>query len=266
VATGSWHSRTRPTWRMLLVSSLGRLRNVKNVVPVGLPLAGVFVLFLAASMLGRTLPMAVAAAGLALILQGIATPTPLFWTVPWEALEFVLSRQVRANHLWLHRTEVLLRASGSHLAKVDGVATRDGFFLIGTSLSETEIQWASEYVWRARCQKSSAKVAAPGCKTTQFLLALSLIAGGLPVLSLWRPVDLAGAFLLAAVGGAAGHFLTGPTEKLMSRWAENLACSDNKKGPFHFQVDSLAVPRFWWPPKGRVFHVRRISLRESNEG
>lgn len=274
MATRSWHSRARPTWRIWFTSRLGRLRNIKNLVsahrtnlaPVGVPLAGGLVLFLAASLGWRALPMAVAAAGLVLIFQEIAAPTPLFWTVPWEAMEFILSRQVRANHFWLHRTADLLRESGGRLTKVDGLATREGFFLIATSLNETEIQWASQCAWGAQRGKSSAKVAAPGCKTMQFLLALWLIAGGLTVLSLWRGVDLASGLLVSAFCGAAGQLLARPTEKLLCPWAEDLACSSNKTGPIRFEVESLGIPRFLWFAKSRVFQVRPMPLRESSAG
>ncbi len=178
MATRSWHSRGLPSWRIWLISHLGRLRNIKNLAPVEFPFAGGLVLLLAASMLWRAFPMVVTAAGLVLILQEIAVPSPLFFTVPWEALEFMLSRKVRANHFWLHRTQGLLRESGDSLAKIDGCATRDGFFLIGAAFNEAQIQWASQSAWRATCQKPSAKEAAIGCKTMQFLLALWLIAGG----------------------------------------------------------------------------------------
>lgn len=266
MATRSLHSRTRPTWRIWLISHLDRLRNVKNLVPVGLPLAGGLALFVAASMTWRALPMAAAGAGIVLILQQTVTPTPLFWTVPWEALEFVLSRQVRANHFWLHRTEELLRKSGGRLTKVDGVATREGFFLIGTSFNESEIQWASQYAWRTMCQQSSAKVAATDCKTMQFLLALCLIAGGLTVLSLSQGVDFASALLLFALCGATGQLLGSPAERLLRPWADYVACSDDKAWPIRLEMESLAIPRFLWFKKGHVFQVRRMPLRESNEG
>jgi hypothetical protein len=266
VATRSWHSRARPTWRIWFTSRLGRLRNVKNQVPLGLPFTGALVLFVAASITWRALPMAAAGAGLVLILQDIAAPTPLFWTVPWEVLEFILSRQVRANHFWLHRTADLLRESGGRLTKVDGLATREGFFLLGTSLNETEVQWASQCASGTLCQKSSAKVAAPGCKTMQFLLALWLIAGGLTVLSLWRGVGLASALLLSALCGAAGQLLAGRVERLLGPWAEHLACSGNKTEPIRLEVESLAIPCFLLSKKSLVFQVRRMPLRESNEG
>jgi len=128
------------------------LRNIKSLAPEELPFAGGLVLLLAASMLWRAFPMAVTGAVLVLILQEIANPSPLFLTVPWEALEFVLSRKVRANHFWLHRTQGLLRESGDALAKIDGCATRDGFFLVGATFNEHQIQWASQSAWRAMCQ------------------------------------------------------------------------------------------------------------------
>lgn len=261
----SWHTRDRPTWRIWLTSRLGRLRKVANLVPVGLPLTIALVLFVVASTLWRPFLIAVVAAGAVLILQEIIEPTPLFWTVPWEALEFVLSRQVRENHVWLHRTEELVRESGGMFAKVDGVATSDGFFLMGTSVNESEIRWASQYAWRTAARSSSAKMNAPACKTMQFLLALCLIAGGLTVLSLWHGIDLPSGLLLAAVCGAAGRLLAKPVEELLRPRAEDPSCSNNEAGSFRLEVDSLAIPHFMWFERSRIFQVRRMPLWGSNE-
>jgi hypothetical protein len=212
MATRSWHSHGLPSWRIWLISRLARLRNIKNLAPGELPFAGGLVLLLVASILWRAFPMAVTGAGLILILQEIANPSPLFLTVPWEALEFVLSRKVRANHFWLHRTQGLLRESGDSLAKIDGCATRGGFFLIGATFNEAEIQWASRFALRAMRQEPSTKEAATGCKTMQFLLALCLIAAGLAALSLFRGVALGSGLLLCALCGAAGQLLARPAE------------------------------------------------------
>src|SRR5712691_6140235 len=266
MATRSWHSRGLPSWRIWLLSCLGRLRSIKNLAPRELPFAGGLVLLLAASMLWLAFPMAVTAAGLVLILQEIADPSPLFFTVPWEALEFVLSRKVRANHFWLHRTQGLLRESGDSLAKIDGYATRDGFFLIGAAFNETQIQRASQSAWRATCPKTSAKEAATGCKTMQFLLALWLIAGGLAALSLFRGVDLGSGLLLCALCGAAGQLLARPVEKLLSPWAGRVACSNKETWPSRLEVESLAIPRFLWFKRSLVFQVQRTPAQESNEG
>jgi hypothetical protein len=266
MATRSWHSRGLPAWRIWLLSCLGRLRNIKNLASGEFPFAGGLVLLLSASILWREFPMAVTAAGLVLILQEIADPSPLFLTVPWEALEFVLSCKVRANHFWLHRTQGLLRESGDSLARIDGCASRDGFFLIGAAFNETQIQRASQSAWRAMCQKPSAREAATGCKTIQFLLALWLIAGGLSALSLFRGVDLGSGLLLCVLCGAAGQLLARPVEKLLGPWADRVACSNKETWPSRLQVESLAIPRFLWFKRSLVFQVRRTPARESNEG
>jgi hypothetical protein len=268
MATRSWHSRGLPTWRIWLISRLGRLRNIKNLAPGELPFAGGLVFLLAASMLWRAfpIPIALTGAGLVLILQEIADPSPLFLAVPWEALEFVLSRKARVNHFWLHRTQGLLRESENSLAKIDGCATRDGFFLIGATFNETQIQRASQSAWRATCQRPSAKEATTGCKTMQFLLALCLIAGGFTALSLFRGVNLGSGLLLCALCGAAGQLLAGPAEKLLGPWAGRVACSDEETWPSRLEVESLAIPRFLWFKRSLVFQVRRTPAQESNEG
>src|SRR5260370_4219516 len=120
MAPSSWHSRGLPSWRIWLISRLGRLRNIKNLAPGELPFAGGLVLLLAASMLWRAFPMAVTGPGLVLILREIADPSPLFLAVPCEAFEFVLSRKVLPHHFCLHRSQGLLRQSRYGLANIDG--------------------------------------------------------------------------------------------------------------------------------------------------
>src|SRR4029434_6634409 len=75
--------------------------------------------------------MGVAGAALVLLLQEAVDPTPLFWTAPWEAMQLLLSRARRINHVWLHRTQELARESIGLSTKVDGFAMADGFVLIG---------------------------------------------------------------------------------------------------------------------------------------
>lgn len=274
MAARNSHSRGRPLWRTWRISCLGRLRNTKallsayraNLVSVGLPFAGGLALILAASMFWRTFWMGAAAAALALILQEIAEPSLLFWTVPWEALEFVRSRKLRVNHFWLHRTQKLLRESAGCFARVDGFATREGFVLIGANLNEAQIQWASESAWRTMCQKSSTNEAAVGCKTMQFLLALWLIVGGLTVLGLWRGIDLASGVLLSVLCGAGGHLLAKPAEKLLSPWADFVASSKDKTWTNRLNGNSFAIPSFFWFKKGRVFQVRRVAQNETPSG
>lgn len=266
MATRSWHSRGLPTWRIWIVSHRDRLRNVKNLARGEVPFAGGLILLVVASILWRAFPIVVIGAGLVLILQEISDPSPVFLTVPWEALEFMLSRKVRANHFWLHRTQRLLRESADSPKKIDGCATREGFFLIGATLNATQIQWASQCTWQAMCRNHSGKEAATGCKTTQFLLALWLIAGGLAALSLFRGVDLGSGLLLCALGGAVGQLLARPAEKLLGPWAGRVACPNKEPCSSRLEVESLAIPRFLWFKRSLIFKVRRIPAQESVEG
>lgn len=274
MATRGWYSLHGTTWRIWFISCLVTLRNMKKqflahrmeLIPVGLPFAVGLLLFFAVSMFWRAFQLAAVGATLVLILQGIADRSPLLWTVPWEALEFILSRKVRDNHFWLHRTQELLRESAGRRTKADGFATREGFVLIGASLTETQIQGASQSAWRTMCQKSATKEAAIGCKTMQFLLALWLITGGLTLLSVWRRVDFASVLLLSALCGAAGHLLARPVEQLLAPWADYVACSNNKTWPSRLEVESFAIPRFLWFKKGLVFQVRRIAGNETTSG
>lgn len=93
MATRSWHSRSRPTWRIWVASRLDRLCNIKNSVsahrknllPAVLPFTVRLALFFALSMFWLALEMTAAAAALVLGLREIAEPSPLFLTVLWEA-------------------------------------------------------------------------------------------------------------------------------------------------------------------------------------
>jgi hypothetical protein len=199
-------------------------------------------------------------------LQELVDPSPLFWAVPWEAVEFVLSRKVRMNHFWLHRTRELIRDSVGYPAKSDGFATREGFVLMSAGLTEVEIQWASEFAWRAVHQEPFAKEAAKGCKTMRFLLALWLIAAGLLALSVWRGVDLASVLLLPAVCGAAGHALAGRVEKILSPWSERVAWRDDGVRPNRLEVGSFVIPQFLWVKGGQAFQVRRVAREDTPAG
>src|SRR5229473_656136 len=87
---------------------------------------------------------------------------------------------------------------------------------------------SASILWRAMCQKPSAKATATGCKAMQFLLASWLIAGGLAALSLFRGVDLGSGLLLCALCGAAGQLLARPVETLLGTWAGRVACSSKE--------------------------------------
>ena len=266
MATGGWDWLRLPRWRMRLNFAVDHLRSITNVsknhrakLVCQEVLAGALLFLLIVSTIWHGLLIWAAGAALVLFLQEVVDPTPLFWAVPWEAMQLVLSRRVRVNHFWLHRTQRLVRESPGCLGKLDGFATRDGFVLMGAGLTKAEILWASTLTLRAMCGQASAKKATRGCKTTRFLLALWLIAGGLLWLSIWRgEVDLTSAVLLSAVCGASGHGLAGPAEKLLNPWVTLVAFCDDKMYPGRLKVESFAVPHFRWFRGRQAFRVRHI--------
>ena len=224
-------------------------------------------LFAVASLLFRTVLMLGIAAVLALILQGLADPSPLFWAVPWEVVGVVFSRNVRLNHVWFHLTQDLVREASGCLSKLDGFATQDGFVLMGAGFSEAKVRWASELTWRRACRQGTVKEPVTGCKTVRFLLALWLIVAGVASVTFWRgKVDLASAVLLAAVCGAAGHAMARPAEKLIGPWVERVACGYDHLPPQRFEVEFLSSPHFLWFKGGRGFRVRRVEGEEIPSG
>jgi hypothetical protein len=236
----------------------------ERLVGRGLLLTGVLLLFFTLSAIWRVLLMGAAGAALLLFLQEAIDPTPLFWTAPWEAMQLVLSRRVRVNHIWLHRTQELARESiGS--TKLDGFATPDGFVLLNTGPNRQLVQWTVEFAWRAMIQEGSASKHARGCKTVRFLIALWLIAGGLLALGAWRGVDLAGALLVALFCGAASHALARPLENKLGVWLAFPAWRDEDVRTDRFEVEPFEFPEFLWVQGSEGFRVRRISREELNK-
>src|SRR5712692_3109986 len=97
MATGSWNSLRLPSCRTWLISGLERVRRIMRetfahrtkLVQRGIMLSIGFVLFVVASLLWRTVLILGIAAGLALILQELCDPSPLFWALPWEVVGVV---------------------------------------------------------------------------------------------------------------------------------------------------------------------------------
>ena len=151
MAAGSWHSLRWPSRRTWLGTGVRHLQRITDAVVAqqvklirwGLLAVGGLALFFMASTLWRALLMGAAGAGLALILQELADPSPLFWAVPWEAVRLVRSRKVRVNHIWLHRTQKLIRDSVGSSARVDGFATHQGFLLINAGPNRQLVQWTA---------------------------------------------------------------------------------------------------------------------------
>jgi len=119
-------------------SGVDHLRSVKDgsenrwpkLLRAARSLACALLLLVMLRVLGQGLLLGVAGAALVLLLQEAVDPTPLFWTAPWEAMQLLLSRARRVNHIWLHRTEELARESIGVSARADGFAMADGFVFI----------------------------------------------------------------------------------------------------------------------------------------
>lgn len=132
MARGNGHELRLPSFRLW---GGDHLRNAKDArgdhwgkLPrAGLSLVGAGLFLIILRLLGQGLFIGAAAAALVLVLQEAVDPTPLFWTAPWEAVQLLLSRERRVNHIWLHRTQELVRESIGESSKVDGFAMADGF-------------------------------------------------------------------------------------------------------------------------------------------
>lgn len=230
----------------------------ERLVRRGLLLAGVLLLFFTLSAIWRVLLMGAAGAALVLFLQEAVDPTPLFWTAPWEAMQLVLSRRVRVNHIWLHRTQELARESIGESTKVDGFATPDGFVLLNTGPKSQVVEWTAEFAWRGMIQEDSPGKHARGCKAMRFLIALWLVAGGLLALGAWRGVDLAGALLVALFCGAASQALARPLENKLGLWLAVPAWRYEDAQTDRFEVEPFEFPEFLWVQGSEGFRVRRI--------
>lgn len=270
MATGKWQRLGFTTWHIRLKSSVDYLRDITGetrghagkLLQLGALITGVLLLLLTVSVIWEGFLVCAFGVTLVLFLQEIVDPTHLFWGAPWEAIQLVLSRSVRVNHLWLHRTQELLREPPAFCGKLDGFATRDGFVLAGTRLTEAEIHWASE-LSLCMVREGSRKGPIKGCKTARFLLVFWLLAGGLLVLSAWRgEVDLGSAVLLSAVCGAAGQGLAGPAESFLRRWVTQVSFSGENVWPDGLEVEFLTVAPFSWSESGHVFRVRQVYRRK----
>src|SRR5258708_10399915 len=131
MATGSKHEFLLQSWRVRRVDQLRSVKDGSNgrwakLLRVGQSLVSLLFLLIILRVFGQGLLMGVAGAALVLLLQEAVDPTPLFWTAPWEAMQLLLSRARRVNHIWLHRKQELARESYGISMEVDGFAMDDG--------------------------------------------------------------------------------------------------------------------------------------------
>ena len=128
-------------------------RSRPRVLRLGQALGFALVFLLIFRALGQGLILGVAGAALVLLLQELVDSTPLFWSAPWEALQLVISRRHRVNHVWLHRTQEFALESIGRSIKADGFAMGDGFVLVGVGGNKQLVQWTADSAWRGMGQE-----------------------------------------------------------------------------------------------------------------
>jgi len=212
--------------------------------------------------LGQGLLLEAAGASLVLLLQELVDPTPLFWSVPWEALQLVLSSRRRVNHLWLHRTQDLARESIGRSIKSDGFAMADGFVVIGVGRNKQMVQWTAECACRGMAQEREGASIRQGCRAVRFLVAVWLMTGGLLASSVWRGIDLPGALLIAVLSAAAGHALARPIERMLANWLAIPAWQHQDALGFRLEVEPIEFPEWLWWQGSLGFIVRRVIKEE----
>src|SRR5258708_505589 len=228
----------------------------------GRGLACALLLLVMLRVLGEGLVLGVAGAALVLLLQELVDPTPLFWSVPWEALQLVLSGRHRVNHLWLHRTQDLARESIGRSIKSDGFAMTDGFVVTGVGRNKQLVQWTADSACRGMAQEREGASARNGCKPVRFLVAVRLMTGGLLAMSIWRGIDLPGALLIALLSAAAGHALARPVEKMLANWLAIPGWQHQDARGFGLEIEPVEFPEWLWWQGGQGFIVRRIPGEE----
>ena len=270
MATGSEHEFLLPSWRVRRVDHLRSVKDGSNgrwakLLRAGQSLVCLLLLLVILRVFGQGLLMGVAGAALVLLLQEAVDRTPLFWTAPWEAVQLLLSRARRVNHIWLHRTQELARESIGSSTKVDGFAMADGFVLLGVGSNQQLVRWTAEAAWRGIVRGRERATHSRGCKAVRFLIAVWLMTGVLLTLTVWRGIDLPAALLIAVFSGAAGHALAGPIENTLGRWLAVPASHHEDAQTFCLEVEPVEFPEWLWWPGGQGFIVRRISEDEARK-
>lgn len=197
-------------------------------------------------------------AAVALVLQQMADPTPLFWTAPAEAWELIWSAEARVNHLWLHRTQALVRDGLDSPRVGDGFATKDGFVLLNVDFNEIQMLLAAQAAWgdlaEDRCKDRFWK----GCRTLRLLAAAWLLLGGLLTLAALGRLDLGNILLAIVVSGAVGHALGRGVERIFASWVTLAIWRQEKAGLNNTVVERFTLPRVLWFQGGEGFLVRRV--------
>lgn len=197
-------------------------------------------------------------AGVATVLQQMADPTPLFWTAPNEAWDLLSCSEARVNHLWMHRTQALVRDRLDPPRVGDGLATKDGFVLLNVDFSEIQVLLAAQAAWgdlaEDRCEDRFWK----GCRTLRLLAAAWLLLGGLLTLTAFGRLDLGTILLAIVVSSAVGHAVGRGAERVFASWVTLAIWRQEKAGLNNIVVERLTLPRVLWFQGGKGFLVRRV--------
>jgi len=261
---GSSHSLPGLHWREWL--RLG-FRHLQGLASVGLPkqwrmplaiLAVVLLLEIAFSApIWECLVLVLAGSAIALVLQQMADPTPLFWTAPAEAWDLMWCTEARVNHLWLHRTQARVRY-GLDSPRGDGFATKDGFVLLNVDANEVQMLLAAQAAWgdlaEDRCEERFWK----GCRTVRLLAAACILLGGLLALTVLGRLELGNILLAIVVSSGAGHAVGRGVERIFASWVTLAIWRQEKAGINNTVVERFTLPRVLWFAGGEGFLVRRV--------
>ncbi|MCL4524717.1 MAG: hypothetical protein M1453_08095 [Acidobacteria bacterium] len=193
----------------------------------------------------------------ALLLQQIADPTPIFWTVPAEAWNLIGSNKARVNHLWLHRTQTLL-SDGAESKHGVGYATSDGFVLMDTEVTQLQVFVAAGAAWyelaEDRCDGRSLK----GCKAYRLIAATLFLLFALPSLLASQRLDVGNFLLAVMLSSVAGYAAARRVERIIGSWTTSSVWREEKAGMNEVVVAPFTLPRLWWFKGGEGFFVRRV--------
>src|SRR5450755_3045602 len=114
-------------------------------------------------------------------------------------------------------------------------------------------------------QEREGASARQGCKAVRFLVAVWLMIGGLPVLSMWRGLDLPGALLIALLSAAGGHALARPVEKMLVNGLAIPAWQREDARGFRLEIEPIEFPEWLWWQGSQGFIVRRVPEKEPGE-
>ncbi len=259
------HSLHGPQWGERL--SVG-FRHLQTWVTAKLPsewrlLLAIFALVLALELvisipIWLCLMLVLQGSAVALLLQQIADPTPIYWTVPAEAWDLIGSNKARVNHLWLHRTQELICPSVDSPRTSAGYSTSDGFVLLNANATQLQVLVAAQAAWHELAEDRREGRFLKGCKASRLIAATMFLLVAVLALSALRRLDV-GSFLLAVVlSSGAGHAAARGVERIFGSWTTFSIWREEKAGMNEVVVAPFTLPRLLWFEGGKGFFVKRV--------